>query len=352
MMLAQDKVTSNMLWGYLGAYNSLPIVYDELTNIPIKDVSELVFSVSSGRAKERMTATGEARSNNSNWSTIMLASGNTLLGEKLQQHRANTEAEVSRLFEFTQTAKPHLNVADANALFPQFHDNYGHAGHVFARFVTKHRAKVIKALHAEQRKLIEEFGLTQVERHWSALFAAVMVALHICRANKLLAFDPAAIKAWMQLRLAENRGQRTEAITDYSELLGQMIDDLWVDVLVTDGWGDLRGTQALPLVIKHPKNAIVGRAVRAKGAEPSDLVISRFAIQRWCALKMASPTQLRNAAIDAGLVHKDITRFSVGRGTREYSTTGNVFCWRFFPDAMDAALGSSNVLSLVQGGRP
>jgi hypothetical protein len=125
MMLAQGKATGNAHWGLLGAYNSLPIVYDELTNVPVAEVSELVFSVSSGRAKERMTAHGEIRTNNNNWSTILLASGNTLLSEKLAQHRANAEAEISRLFEFTLEAPPHLSVVEANALFPQFREHSG-----------------------------------------------------------------------------------------------------------------------------------------------------------------------------------------------------------------------------------
>jgi hypothetical protein len=120
MMLASGHATKVALWGILGAYNSLPVVYDELTNAENAEVSELVFSVSSGRAKERMNTAGETRSNNSNWSTILLASGNTLLSQKLAQHRSNAEAEMSRLFEFTLDPDKHLTANEANELFPQF----------------------------------------------------------------------------------------------------------------------------------------------------------------------------------------------------------------------------------------
>jgi hypothetical protein len=356
MMLAQNKATASMLWGYLGAYNSLPIVYDELTNIPIAEVSDLVFSVSSGRAKERMTPTGEARSNNSNWSTILLASGNTLLSEKLAQHRANSEAEISRLFEFTLTATPHLSVVEANALFPQFLENYGHAGHKFARAVAQNREKIADALVKMQAKLVAEFQMTQVERHWSALFACVIVALLICRDLKLLAFEVEPIKAWMQDRLAENRGQRSEAVTDYRDLISQMIDELWADVLVTQGVGDLRANPPVPVnIIKHPRTgSLVGRAVRPTTLDNADLLISRNAIQKWCAKRLASPKQMREAGIAAGVVHRDIKRHCLGRGTRDYQTSDNVFCWRFFPDVLADSM-STNVaqhLSLVGSGKP
>jgi hypothetical protein len=353
MMLAQDKATANSLWGLFGTYNSLPIVYDELTNIPMKDVSELVFSMSSGRAKERMTSGGSLQSNNANWSTILLASGNILLSDKLTQYRPNTEAEISRLFEFTLTHTPHLTVIEANALFPQFAENYGHAGHTFARFVTKNRAKVVKALHAEQARLITKLEMTQVERHWSALFASVMVALHICRALKLVAFNPEAIEAWIADRLAENRGQRNEAVVDYSDLLAQMVQDLWQDVLVTQGLGDLRSN--IPVnVLGVPRGSVVGRRVLPTNTQPiSDLIIARTAVQKWCAEKIVSPKTLFAKGIAMGWVHPDIKRLCLGRGVPAYQTSDNVWCWRFFPDVM-TGVDTQRVtqMAVVQGGKP
>jgi hypothetical protein len=352
MMLAQGKATGNALWGLLGAYNSLPIVYDELTNVPTAEVSELVFSVSSGRAKERMNAAGELRANNNNWSTIMLASGNTLLSEKLAQHRSNAEAEISRLFEFTLTADPHLSVAEANVLFPQFRNHYGHAGYVFAAFVTKNRAKVVKSLNAMQITLQEEFDLQQVERHWSALFAAVLVALHICRALKLLAFEVEPVKLWMRDQLEGNRGGRDEAVVPMDELINQMINELWENVLVTQGIGDLRSGIAVT-TLKPPRGSIVGRSVRGTGNDPADLRVSRATIHLWCAKHAVSPSAVHEAGVTAGLIHPKIDRYGLGRGVKEHQT-GNVHCWRFFPDALDIRDDEAlpPPLTMVSGGRP
>jgi hypothetical protein len=350
LMLADKKTTPNMLWALMGAYRSLPVVYDELTNAPNADVSELVFSVSSGRAKERMTAGGEARTNNSNWSTILLASGNTLLSDKLAQHRANAEAEISRLFEFTLRADPHLSVVEANALFPQFANHYGHAGYAFARAVATNRDKVTAWLLKTQRSLISEFEMTQVERHWSALFAAVLVALVICRDQKLVAFDIAPIKAWMRDQLAENRGQRNAGVVDYKELLSQMLDELWADVLVTQGVGDLRtGTPVHTL--KQPRTgSVIGRAVRATSVDKADVRISRVAIHKWCNAKGVSPKTMHETAVNLRWCAPEIERYGLGRGVKEYQTTDNIHCWKFYPDVMEGVVSVN--LSLVSGGKP
>ena len=355
MMLSQGKVTVNALWGYLGGYQSLPVVYDELTLAPVADVAELVFSVSSGRAKKRMTASGGLQTNNANWSTILMASGNTLLSEMLAGSRANTEAEVSRLFEFTlEVPKPaHLSVSQAAEIFPQFLDHYGHAGYAFAKAVVKNRAKVVRSLQKTQAELVEKLDLTQVERHWSALFAAAMVALHLCRALKLVAFEVAPFEAWIADRLAENRGQRKAAVVEYSDLISQMVDDLYPDVLVTRGLGDLRSNTPV-LIDKLPRGAIAGRRVFPTSTQPvSELIIASTAIQKWCREKAVSPTLLFSEGVKLGWVHPDVKRLCLGRGTTAYQTTSNVWCWRFFPDVMGGvATQPVTQLGIVQGGKP
>jgi hypothetical protein len=352
MMLAQDKATANSLWGIFGTYNSLPIVYDELTNIPMKEVSELVFSMSSGRAKERMTASGDLRANNSNWSTIMLASGNILLSEKLAQYRANTEAEISRLFEFTLAVDPHLTVIEANALFPQFEENYGHAGYKFAKAIVKNRADIETALRNTQTQLIHKLKLTQVERHWSALFASVIVALKVCRSLKLLAFEVEPIEAWIAARLEENRGQRAEMIIDYKDLLSQMLNELWEDVLVTDGVGNIRHN--IPVNIqKPPRGAIVGRRVIPTATDPlPSLEIAVAAVYAWCAPKMVSPKVMLAKAVELKWASPKPVRVGLGRGTKQYSSSNNTYCWKFFPDVMDDVAVVQQHLSVVKGGKP
>lgn len=355
LQLAEGKTTANAMWTLMGAYSSLPVVYDELTNQKNDVASELVFSVSSGRAKQRLRSDGELRDNNGGWNTILMASGNTLLSEKLSQHRANAEAEISRLFEFTLSGTNHLTPNEANALFPQLKTNYGHAGAVFARYVVDNRDRVVMRLGQVQQAINEDQKITQVERYWSALLATVQVALSICRKLDILGFDQAALMAWMIEKLEENRGHRAGASSEPLDLLGTMLADMMPGVLVTEGEGDLRRSDAAAMVIAKPHGALVGRAIRPTSQmEVPVLLLNRTAVREWCNKKGVSAREVFVAAVRAGWAHKDEVKYSLGRGTIEYgSSSSHIPCWKLWPDKIAGAVSDPSVaqkMTVIKGG--
>jgi hypothetical protein len=350
MILAQDKTTMNALWALIGAYNTLPIVYDELTNAKNDEVSNLVFSVSSGRAKERLNQAGEMRDNNSHWTTILLASGNLLLSDKLAAHRLNPDAEISRLFEFTQPPPNHLTANEANDLFGLMDDNYGHAGLVYARFLVKHRALITSGLQEMRTSINKLYDMQPVDRYWAGLFTCVLMALKLCHGLKLLGFETAPLKMWMSDQLEENRGQKTASVVTPEESLGLMMGDLWPNVLVTDILGDIRrGRRAnVPPDYRMPMAALVGRRTFGDVNEAPILWLSRMAIRDWCALKRVNYKDLFNAAVALGWAEKsDCHKMRLGTGM-PFSTTP-VICWKMIPTAMpDAA--HTPFFTVVQGG--
>jgi hypothetical protein len=355
LMIADGKVTQNAMWGLMGAYHSLPIVFDELTNQRNDVASELVFSVSSGRSKERMNASGELRENNSNWCTILLASGNNLLSEKLALHRGNAEAEMSRLFEFTLRAQPHLSPNDANALFPKLLNNYGHAGRVFIKYVVDNYDAIEHRLLKTQAALNDELGITQVERYWSALLAATLVSGAICRTLGLLRFELSMLKNWLIERLAENRVQRNDAANDPLELFGSMLADLWQGILVTNGEGDMR-KGVVAAVVEKPRGALVGRAILPDGKNAqSVLMLNHQAVRDWANKKGVSAREMFRAVVDAGWADPNHARYSLGRGTVEYAHTSSyIACWQVYPEKItgsEAGKLVSQKLGSVQGGK-
>lgn len=353
LMLADAKVTQNALWGLMGAYHSLPIVFDELTNTANNVCSELVFSVSSGRSKQRMAASGELRENNSNWNTILMASGNNLLSEKLALHRGNAEAEISRLFEFTLDATPHLTPNEANALFPLLMENYGHAGRVFASYIVQNYDTVQAMLKITQERLNTSLAITQVERYWSALLAASLVAVALCRNLGLLHFDMGSLRDWMIERLGENRVQRNEASSEPLELFGTMLSDLWEGVLVTNGEGDLR-KNVIATVVQKPRGVMIGRVViPANKNEVAVLMLNAQAVKDWANKKGVSAREMFKCAVKAGWADPLDVRYSLGKGTLEYSATSSYLrCWKLSPERIGMTAGSmvAQKLGLVDGG--
>jgi hypothetical protein len=196
-------------------------------------------------------------------------------------------------------------------------------------------------LRRMQDAVVKKMKMTQVERHWSALFAAVLVALSICRSQGLLSFDMAAMQAWMAEQLEGNRKQKTEMVATLEDQIGYMINDLWEGMLVTTGEGDRR-TGVTPSIDKPPYSKLIGRAINP--LLPTDLpqmYISRAAVRAWAAGKGLSAGGLFNTAVKLGWCDPDAaTRYSLGKGTIQYNTgTLTVPCWRFYPLAMGGVTG-------------
>jgi hypothetical protein len=344
MMMA--RTTANALWALLGAYNTLPVVYDELTNADAEDISDLVFAVSQGRPKERLNQAAKLQDNTSGWTTILLASGNVLLSDKLAGHRTNTEAEIARLFQFSQEMPHHLSVAEANEIFPQFETNYGHAGLAFARSLVKNRAKVAKALRIIQDRVNKDFEIQAVDRHWSALFACILVALKLCRDLKLVGFEEAPLYEWMRDRLADNRSQKAASITTEEDQLSAMINDIMPHTLITLGMGTARSFADIQ--VRPPTGTLQGRKIIAQGTTPAVTWLSRPAIREWCRVRGANEAELHRTAISLGWAYPKLEQRVLGQGT-DLSSGVPVVCWIMDPSKMPE--GISPTLTVIQGGR-
>jgi len=346
LQLAEGKATTGSLWALMGCYKSVPVVFDELTNMDPRTASELVFSVSSGRAKQRLKSDGDLRQNNSNWRTIMLASGNNLLSEKLSQHRGNAEAEMSRLFEFTLRATDHLTPNDAMQLFPQLLDNYGGAGETFIRYVIDHYEQVKEQVRKVREALNTAAGITQKERFWSAMIASTLVAVTVCRKLGLLQFDVVALRAWMVDRLSENRIARVESTPQPVDLLGRMLADVWQGVLVTYGEGDFRRNAPADVVGQGPRGVLTGRAILPlTKADQEVLLLNENTAKEWALKKGVSAREIFTAAVAAGWCDPVRVRYLLGRGTVEYaSASGYVLCWKLYPEKIGAGHGTPSIV--------
>ena len=202
------------------------------------------------------------------------------------------------------------------------------------RYVVDNYAQVQSALIAVQKALNEELGITQMERYWSALLACNLVALTLCRKLNLVQFDVAAMKAWMVLRLEENRGNRNEAAQDPLELIGSMLAELWPGILVTEGQGNLRQKGGMAHVLQKPYGTMTGRAIMP--LTPNDkpvLYINIQEIRNWSNEKGISAKEMFDAAVAAKWVEVNVASYALGSGTLEYSAaSGTIRCWKFDPE--------------------
>ena len=334
LQITDKQATTTATYSIMGMMSNLPVIIDELTNKPNDEVSEMIHLISSGSPKQRCDQRGAVIDRDSRWETFVLASGNLLLSEKLGQHRAHAEAEVARIFEFTVPKSGDLPIQPTEALqlFPQFSENYGHAGRVFARYVVDNYDAVRAHLLKTQAALVSTMGLTQGERYWSVLIASVLTTQTIAAKLGLVQFPRAGLIAWIKDTLASNRGIMNTSVVKMDDLLSQMLMDLWQGMLITHGLGDLyKGWDAF--VVQDPRGTIVGRVVVPQPGpigvnDKPAIYIATSAARAWCNKRGVSAKEVFKSGVAGGLVKPTEARFQLGRGSSRYAgLIGSAPCW-------------------------
>lgn len=343
LMLQKEGYTANGLTQRLGALQHLPIQVDELTNSTSTQASQMVYGISGGLGKLRLDSRGQPLQTQP-WSTILSACGNRSLGEILGAARANTEAEMARVWEFGLTRKSPMSVNEALAAFLPLKSNYGHAGRAYMEYVVKNRDKVQDLLQRTRLAFNEQMGITQGERYWSALHACVLTAGAICKKLGLLDFDTANITRWIAIELLNNRAALCGQSTSPEDLFAEMLGDMWPGVLVTMGEGDLlHGTPAR--VEKHPHGPVIGRSIVDAGGSSEVLLISRRYVRDWCDKRGTSMREMFNALVRHGWVQPDTRRISLGKGTTEYGGVAGAteVWWVKMAQVRDASLTATPI---------
>lgn len=346
--------TVNAMYNHFGVMRSLPVIVDEMTNCSNQFASELVYNTSAGSGKKRMNADGSERET-LNWSTIVCGSSNNTISEKLAQHRPNAEAELSRIWEFKIDHKSNIPTHVANRLFPQFQEHYGHAGRAYIEYVVNNYDTVKDTLLKVREKFDRKANIQQQERYWSALHATVLTALGICQKLGLLRFDGTALTAWILEEMANNRGSVKESVLQPLEQFGDMLSDIFNNVLVTIGEGNIAHSSEATIV-KHPRGgAISGRSILPSGNSSEKLFVCVSSAKEWCNERKVSFKEVFDALVAAGWADRSIKRMSLGKGTKEYSGLGGpVKVIELNPSAMRSATGDSvvaqKITAVIQGG--
>lgn len=328
LQLTDKQVTVTGLYNTIGALCNLPVVFDELTNMNNAFASDLIYNVSNGQGKVRANKDGTLQLSPHKWSTFMMASGNTLLTEKVSVHRANADAELNRVFEFSLSSATRLAPSRANELFPLLADNYGHAGVMYTEYLVANREKITQTLFKLQQQFNAEADVLQNERYWSALQCCQLVALKICIHLGILRFPIAPFKQWILEQLALNRIQKGEVANDPLEIFGRMLADHWQGILVTQGEGDMRKNLSAE-VLQHPRGTLHGRAILPLDPnERAVLLLNSGTIREWCNRRGCSLKEIFSAVVSSGLCHPKQERYSLGRGTNQYApVSSQVKCW-------------------------
>jgi hypothetical protein len=179
--------TGNSVQGWLSGIRHLPVYWDELKG---RDDTErfvkFTFDVSRGLEKSRMKSNAELREQGE-WQTLVLVSSNESVQDAVGRNIKSTEAGVLRVFEW-MVPKKGMGTHPAghvDRLVAACHDNFGHAGLEYAKYLGANHDTIAKEVADFEEKLARQFGSPNEERFWVAACTCIYMGARYANMLKL-----------------------------------------------------------------------------------------------------------------------------------------------------------------------
>jgi hypothetical protein len=301
----------NMKLNRLGVMNNLPIMVDEVTNMPPEEISELLYAVSQGRARGRLKSNENAeRLNTSKWGLICLTTSNASFYDKLATLKNSPDGEMMRLIEYQIPATNIISKEEAGEIFPKLYSNYGHAGKIYLQWLVGNLEEAIKMVKETQIILDREIRFSGRERFWSGVAACNLAGAMIARRLGLIDFDIQRTYQWCVKEFNKMRFDIKPPATNHASIIGEFLDSHRGSVLVINGQVDGRtGMEQLPIV--EPKFELLVRI------EPDAnlMFINAGKLRKFCSDRQVTLKDVLAALTEDGsYAGKDKKR--MGKGTK------------------------------------
>lgn len=252
------KDTFNAKMHRLGVMNNFANTVDEITNTSPQEFSDLAYSISQGRGKNRMKSqSNEERVNTTTWQGITLTSSNASFYEKLGIAKDSPDGESMRLLEYRIEPSNIIPMEIGKMMFDhQLLENYGHAGEIYCEWLVKHRDEAIENMRQIQAKIDRDVKFSSRERFWSGVCAANITGGLIAKSYLgLHDYNMRSIYNWMTNMLETMRQDVTPPLPEVTGTIGDFINSHVNSVLVVNGRVDARtNLEALPSV--EPKSEL------------------------------------------------------------------------------------------------
>jgi len=249
-LMMQWKDTQNTIIHRLGILNNLPATIDEVTKLTGEDFSDLVYSMSQGRGKNRMKQHENAeRVNFTKWSTIALCSSNASFYDKLSALKSTPDGEFMRLIEYRIEMTNHLSKKEADEIFDKLYSNYGHAGLEYSKYLVGNLESAIDLVKQIQQRIDTDVGFTSRERFWSGVVACNIAGALIAKDLGIIDFNVKRVYDWILAELKVMRNEVKPPSQEQSSVIGEFMNEHRAATLVINGNTDSRsGMEQLPIV--------------------------------------------------------------------------------------------------------
>lgn len=258
-LLLSYKDTHNHRMQRLGAMQSLTPTIDELTNMEPKAMSNLVYDITSGKGKNRMSGKANVeRMNHTTWQIPVVCSSNRRIKDALMTIKSFPDAELLRILEDDLLPDPYDDPTWSKAHFGRLMGNYGHAIDPYIKYVAANLPTVVALLDEVNAKLDRAAGIKNTERFWSAGMAVGITGGMISKSLNLHNIPVEPIFDYAVNLVKNTRSKNHEEFSHIEDFLGGFIQRHYQDILVINGTADKRtGIEMGP--IREPRGKVMVR---------------------------------------------------------------------------------------------
>lgn len=246
MQANENGTTMNALYARVGTMHNLPLILDEITGRETKDIQDMLFALSSGRQKMRLSSSSKEIDPGDPWDTLTFVTGNLNITSMLSAtDYIKAGASQVRVFEieldegFNTRVFDGLNAKDLIET-QLLSKNYGVAGQEFIRFVLKNKDKVTAQLQKKRASTIVSNSTESQERLYRDLIETVMVGAKIAQGMGLISFDLAALRKWAEGHIHTMRVSRESQLSTPADKFNDYITSLFRHTITTKFFMDSR----------------------------------------------------------------------------------------------------------------
>ena len=250
------KDTYNVRMQRFGVMQNLLVTIDEITNMPPEQMSQQIYDITSGRAKNRMKQhENSERHNATKFQTGVVSSSNRSVMDALLTIKGFPDGELKRILEIHVEPEENADATWSRTHFERLMSNYGHAIEPFAQTLLAQTPAAIELLNKTRNRVDAAAKIRPSERYWGLIHSLAMTGGLI---SSRLGLHNIPIKPVFEYGIdliVKSRIKNREYMFDTDEFLGVFMRMHYHEVLIINGRMDKRtGLEQGP--IKEPRNAL------------------------------------------------------------------------------------------------
>lgn len=327
-IMMREKDTANTKMNRCEVYKNIFAPMDELTNTHPKDASDLVYMLTDGMQRNRMSSKGnEERFRGAPWHLNAVSTGNTSLLERMSLYKSVPKAEAMRVLEYRAEAYKFDTKTETDDLSMALGMHYGHACIPYMQYVIANMEECRQLFLETQKRIDTAAGLSQPHRFWSAQAASSITGLLIAKKIGLINYKISDVVSWIVEVLIEAKGMTESMGVSTDELLTTYLAENYNNILRIRSTDDARTGEDLDVFVVPdgtPRFTYVARYEY----DIKKMYLMPKPLKDWC-VKNQHNYQAMTQGFKEGKTHAIMKKIRMGKGTRMNLPPMNVWVLNF-----------------------